>query len=150
MLKEMRIKSSEIDPRQRSLQYFIHFPFINLPAICWVFFSYLLCTWCMYFEEPHEVGILFRSDGTSSEGLCTAKHLYSFYRHRDGAVPPLRNKVTSSYFLNTATLFSSERYSTSGSAGCFLSRSPWSSSFKGTDIMRNLRPEKSFLSPTSV
>ena len=42
MLKEQRIKSFEIDTRQRKLQYLIHSPFIHLAAIYLVFSSYLL------------------------------------------------------------------------------------------------------------
>lgn len=37
MLKERKIKSFEIDTRQRKLQYLIHSPFIHLAAIYWVF-----------------------------------------------------------------------------------------------------------------
>lgn len=119
------------------MQYFIHSLFIHFAVIYWVFNLYTFETHMKLMHFSAVVGLLLK--------FYVQKHLYSFYRHRI-ALRPLRKKVTSNT-LNTVTWFSSKHYPPSSSAGCFLSRSPWSGSYKGTDIMRNICPEKACYPP---
>lgn len=91
----------------------------------------------------------FCSGETSFEGLCTDKHLFSFYRHRDGAPSSVRNKGT---YLTCCILQHRSLVHTTqllAMQGVSFQGHP-SSSYKGTDIMRNTCPEKSILFSASV